>query len=252
MSRFDGRVALITGAASGIGRAAALRFAAEGGSVVIADVQDEKAQAVATEINDAAAAGAGSGAARTIHLDVTSEEGWAEAVAFTVAEFGALHVLVNNAGIGDNALIEETSLETYNRVIAVTQTSVFLGEKAASAALKATGNGSVVNISSMFGIVGGFGTSPAYHAAKGAVRILTKSTALAWATEGVRVNSVHPGFIDTPILGDTDRAGLVATTPIGRLGRPEDVAAVVLFLASDDAAFVTGAEYVVDGGFTAR
>lgn len=252
MSRFDGRVALITGAASGIGRTAALRFAAEGGSVVIADVQDEKAQAVAAEINDATAAGAGSGAARAIHLDVTSEEGWAEAVAFTVAEFGALHVLVNNAGIGDNALIEETSLETYNRVIAVTQTSVFLGEKAASAALKATGNGSVVNISSMFGIVGGFGTSPAYHAAKGAVRILTKSTALAWATEGVRVNSVHPGFIDTPILGDTDRAGLVATTPIGRLGRPEDVAAVVLFLASDDAAFVTGAEYVVDGGFTAR
>jgi NAD(P)-dependent dehydrogenase (short-subunit alcohol dehydrogenase family) len=133
----------------------------------------------------------------------------------------------------------------------VTQTSVFLGQKAASAALKAAGKAAVVNVSSMYGIVGGFGVSPAYHAAKGAVRILTKNTAIAWAKEGVRVNSVHPGFIDTPILGETDRSGLIATTPMGRLGQPEEVAAVILFLASDDASFVTDAEFSVDGGYVA-
>lgn len=246
MARFDGRVGIITGGASGIGRAAAVRFAAEGGSVVIADVQDGPAAQVVAGIE------AAGGNARAIHLDVTSEAGWADAVAFTLREFGRLDVLVNNAGIGDNQAIEVTSLETYNKVVAVTQTSVFLGVKAASAALKESGNGAVVNVSSMFGIVGGFGTSPAYAAAKGAVRTLTKNTALGWATEGVRVNSVHPGFIDTPILGDTDRQLLTETTPMARLGRPEDVAAVILFAASDDAAFMTGSELVVDGGYTAR
>ncbi|AXJ08675.1 SDR family NAD(P)-dependent oxidoreductase [Arthrobacter sp. PM3] len=246
MSRFDGRVGIVTGGASGIGRATAVRFAAEGGSVVVADIQDGLAAQVVSEID------AAGGHARAFHLDVTIESGWAGVVAFALEEFGRLDVLVNNAGIGDNQSIEETSAETYNRVVAVTQTSVFLGEKAAAAALKASGNGAVVNVSSMFGIVGGFGTSPAYAAAKGAVRTLTKNTALGWATEGVRVNSVHPGFIDTPILGDTDRKLLTDTTPMARLGRPEDVAAVILFAASDDAAFMTGSELVVDGGYTAR
>ncbi|ACL39746.1 short-chain dehydrogenase/reductase SDR [Pseudarthrobacter chlorophenolicus A6] len=246
MSRFDGRVAIITGGASGIGRATAVRFAGEGGSVVVADIQDELAAQVAAEI------GAAGGHARAFHLDVTSESGWAGVVAFALEEFGRLDVLVNNAGIGDNQSIEDTSVETYTKVVAVTQTSVFLGEKAAAAALKASGNGAVVNVSSMFGIVGGFGTSPAYAAAKGAVRTLTKNTALGWATQGIRVNSVHPGFIDTPILGDTDRKLLTDTTPMARLGRPEDVAAVILFAASDDAAFMTGSELVVDGGYTAR
>ncbi|WP_045732702.1 SDR family NAD(P)-dependent oxidoreductase [Pseudarthrobacter chlorophenolicus] len=246
MSRFDGRVAIITGGASGIGRATAVRFAGEGGSVVVADIQDELAAQVAAEI------GAAGGHARAFHLDVTSETGWAGVVAFALEEFGRLDVLVNNAGIGDNQSIEDTSVETYTKVVAVTQTSVFLGEKAAAAALKESGNGAVVNVSSMFGIVGGFGTSPAYAAAKGAVRTLTKNTALGWATQGIRVNSVHPGFIDTPILGDTDRRLLTDTTPMARLGRPEDVAAVILFAASDDAAFMTGSELVVDGGYTAR
>lgn len=246
MNRFAGRVGIITGGASGIGRATAVRFAAEGGSAVVADVQDQLANEVVAEIQ------ATGGVARALHLDVTSEEGWASAVAFTLGEFGRLDVLVNNAGIGDNEPIEVTSLDTYNKVVAVTQTSVFLGEKAAAEALKASGNGAVVNVSSMFGIVGGFGTSPAYAAAKGAVRTLTKNTALGWATEGVRVNSVHPGFIETPILGETDRELLTATTPMARLGRPEDVAAVILFAASDDAAFMTGSELVVDGGYTAR
>ncbi|GAA3677877.1 SDR family oxidoreductase [Arthrobacter ginkgonis] len=246
MARFDGRVGIITGGASGIGRATATCFAAEGGTAIIADLQDAKAAETVQEIE------AAGGTARAYHLDVTSEAGWAGIVAFALSEFGRLDVLVNNAGIGDSEAIEVTSLETYQKVVAVTQTSVFLGEKAAAEALKASGHGAVVNVSSMFGIVGGFGTSPAYAAAKGAVRTLTKNTALGWATEGVRVNSVHPGFVDTPILGETDRELLVATTPVGRIGRPEEIAAVILFAASDDASFMTGSELVVDGGYTAR
>lgn len=244
MSRFDGRVALITGGASGIGKATAERIASEGGSVVIADVQDELgAQTVAT----IEAAG---GTATFLHLDVTDEQGWNTAVDETLKVYGRLDILVNNAGIGDNEPIEVTTTDTWNKVVAVTQTSVFLGMKAAGEALKKSGTGSVVNISSMYGIVGS-GVSPAYHAAKGAVRLLTKTVALGWATAGVRVNSVHPGYIDTPILGETDRDMLIGSTPMGRLGRPEEIASVIAFLASDDAAFVTGAEFVADGGYTA-
>lgn len=245
MARFEGKVALVTGGASGIGLATVEGLAAEGGVVVIADVQDDKGQQVAERL---------SGQGRKVsykHLDVSSEAEWEKVIGEVVAEHGALHILVNNAGIGDNEAIEVTSKETYDRVIAITQTSVFLGHKAASAALKASGNGAVVNTSSMFGIVGGFGTSPAYHAAKDAVRLLTKSTALAWAKEGVRVNSIHPGFVDTPILGETDRKMLADITPMGRIARPEELAAGILFLASDDASFMTGAELVIDGGYTA-
>lgn len=244
--RFADRTALVTGAASGIGRATALRLASEGAAVVVADVQEDAGRAVADEI---VAAG---GRATFQLLDVASEDAWTEAISAVESEYGGLDILVNNAGIGDNQPIEETTKDTYDRVIAITQTSVFLGQKAASAALKRSGNGAVVNVSSMFGIVGGFGTSPAYHAAKGAVRLLTKSTALAWTKEGVRVNSVHPGFVATPILGDTDRDMLANLTPLGRLAEPEEIAAVITFLASDDASFVTGAEFVVDGGYTAN
>ena len=244
MARFDDRVALITGGASGIGKATAKRVAAEGGSVVIADLNDDAGKAVVEEIAQSG------GKAAYVHLNVTDEQGWADAVSATLDTFGRLDILVNNAGIGDTEPIEITTVDTWNKVVAVTQTSVFLGMKAAAEALKKSGHGSVVNISSMYGIVGS-GVSPAYHAAKGAVRLLTKTTALGWAKEGVRVNSVHPGYIDTPILGDTDRGMLIGATPMGRLGQPEEIAAMIAFLASDDASFATGGEFVVDGGYTA-
>lgn len=246
MARFDGKVALVTGAASGIGRLTAERLASEGARVFIADMQDDLGREVVKGITDSG------GQAAFAHMDVASEADWERVVAEVVATYGQLNILVNNAGIGDNEPIEVTSKETYDRVIAITQTSVFLGHKAAAEALKASGNGAVVDVSSMFGIVGGFGTSPAYHAAKGAVRLLSKSTALNWAKQGVRVNSVHPGFVDTPILGETDRQMLKDMTPMGRLAQPEELAAVICFLASDDASFVTGSEYVADGGYTAQ
>jgi len=171
-------------------------------------------------------------------------------------KFGGLDILVNNAGIADLAGIEETSLADWRRTIEIDQTGVFLGMKAAAAALAASAHGSVINISSVFGASGGFGTSPAYHAAKGAVRTLTKNTALHWAGRGVRVNSVHPGFIDTPILdpvkGTPADPAMTGLTPLGRLGRPAEVAAGVAYLASDDASFVTGLELYIDGGYMAR
>ncbi len=249
-TRLSGRVALVTGGASGIGKATCRRLATEGAAVLVTDVQDEAGEAVAKQIE------ADGGRAAYRRLDVTQQADWTAAVAAVAERFGRLDVLVNNAGVGDLEAIETTSLEQYERTIAVTQTSVFLGMKAAADLLKASGHGSVVNISSIFGASGGFGTSPAYHAAKGAVRLLTKNVALHWATEGVRVNSVHPGFIDTPMLeqakGTEVEGAIIATTPLGRLGRPEEVAAAVAYLASDDATFVTGSELYVDGGYMAR
>lgn len=246
MARFEGKTALVTGSASGIGRLTAERLAAEGASVFVADMQDDKGQEVVQGIIDKG------GKATFAHMDVSSEADWERVVAEVVSTYGGLNILVNNAGIGDNEPIEVTSKETYDRVIAITQTSVFLGHKACAEALKASGNGSVVDVSSMFGLVGGFGTSPAYHAAKGAVRLLSKSTALNWAKQGVRVNSVHPGFVDTPIIGDTDRKMLADMTPMGRMAQPKELAALICFVASDDASFCTGSEFTADGGYTAQ
>jgi NAD(P)-dependent dehydrogenase (short-subunit alcohol dehydrogenase family) len=250
MNRLHGRVALVTGAASGIGKATIERLASEGAIAVVSDVQDELGEQTTAALRD------GGAEALFVHLDVTDEAGWKAAVERILADYGRLDVLVNNAGMGDLAPIEETSKSDWDRTIAIDQTGVFLGMKLCGDALKASGHGSVVNISSIFGASGGFGVSPAYHAAKGAVRTLTKNVALHWATEGVRVNSIHPGFIRTPILdqarGTEVWDATTAMTPMGRLGEPEEIAAAVAYLASDDASFITGLELYVDGGFIAR
>jgi NAD(P)-dependent dehydrogenase (short-subunit alcohol dehydrogenase family) len=250
MERLEGRVALVTGAASGIGKATARRLTDEGAAVLLTDVNESLG---ATTTEELRAAGA---RVDFLRHDVTSETEWEAAVAKAVEEFGGLDIVVNNAGMGDLATIEETSLEEWQRTIAIDQTGVFLGMKTAAPHLKASGHGSVVNISSIFGTSGGFGTSPAYHAAKGAVRTLTKNIALHWATEGVRVNSVHPGFVRTPILDQARETdvwdAMIAMTPMGRLGEPHEIAAAVAYLASDDASFVTGLELYVDGGYIAR
>jgi NAD(P)-dependent dehydrogenase (short-subunit alcohol dehydrogenase family) len=250
MERLLGRVALVTGGASGIGKATAERLAAEGAAVVVSDISDVAGKTVASDIEESG------GRACYVHLDVASPEEWEAAVALTIEEFGGLDILVNNAGMGDLDVIEDTTLEAWSHTIAIDQTGVFLGMKTAAAALKASGHGSVINISSIFGTSGGFGTSPAYHAAKGAVRTMTKNAALHWATDGVRVNSIHPGFIDTPILdgakGTPFEQAMLELTPMDRLGLPREVAAGVAYLASDDAAFVTGSELYIDGGYLAR
>ena len=250
MNRLEGRVALITGAASGIGKATAQRLVDGGAAVLVTDIQVDAGEATVKELTDTG------GRAAFARHDVTSESDWEAACARAVEEFGGLDILVNNAGMGDIKPIEETTLAEWDRTVAIDQTGVFLGMKVAAPHLKKSEHASVINISSIFGSSGGFGVSPAYHAAKGAVRTLTKNVALHWATEGVRVNSIHPGFIATPILEQSRNTpiwdGMTALTPMARLGRPEDIAAGVAYLASDDAAFVTGLELYIDGGYMAR
>jgi NAD(P)-dependent dehydrogenase (short-subunit alcohol dehydrogenase family) len=257
MERLAGRVALVTGAASGIGKATAERLAAEGAGVVVTDRNDDGGKAVVAELTHRGAR------ASYLHLDVVSESEWEQAVNGTVGEFGGLDILVNNAGVhAEPEPIESTSLANWDRSIAILQTGVFLGMKWAAPALLKSSHASIINISSVWGASGGFGSSPAYHAAKGAVRILTKTAALHWAQQGIRVNSIHPGFIETPLLRPESikqRTGsleayqtMVDLTPMGRLGQAEEVAAGVAYLASDDATFVTGSELYIDGGYMAR
>src|SRR6476620_3963713 len=250
MNRLDGRVALITGAASGIGKATAQRLAGEGAAVLVTDIAAEAGEATVKEIRDAG------GKAAFLRHDVTSESDWEAATARAVESFGGLDIVVNNAGMGDLKTIEDTTLEEWNRTIDIDQTGVFLGMKVSGRHLKESDHASIINISSIFGTSGGFGTSPAYHAAKGAVRTMTKNAALHWATEGIRVNSIHPGFIQTPILEPTRGTeywtAITAMTRMGPLGKPEDIAAGVADLASDDAKFGTGLELYIDGGYIAR
>jgi 3alpha(or 20beta)-hydroxysteroid dehydrogenase len=246
MGRLDGKVALITGAARGIGAATARVIAAEGGRVGIADVLDDDAAIVAKELGD--------DAALAIHLDVTDEDGWRAAVEETEEKFGRLDALVNNAGILRFGAIEDTSLDDYLAVIRVNQVGTFLGIRAALPALRRAGGGSIVNVSSVDGMRGSV-NQVAYNSSKFAVRGITKSAAVELGKDAIRVNSVQPGGIDTPMVRgeapegfDLDR--LFRRIPLARAGQPEEIARVIAFLVSDDSAFCTGAEFVVDGGAT--
>jgi NAD(P)-dependent dehydrogenase (short-subunit alcohol dehydrogenase family) len=249
--RLTGKVALISGGARGMGAAEAAMFCGEGASVVIGDVLDAEGKAIESEI------GGKGGRIVYIHLDVTSEADWRAAVDLAVSRFGKLDVLVNNAGIGAHGRVEDTSAEAWDRVMAINAKGVFLGTKAAIPAMRRAGGGSIINISSQLGLVGSDHTSPHYSASKGAVRLLTKTTALQYAREGIRVNSVHPGPIETPMTAarrsdPAVKAMMVSRIPLGRYGQANEVAYGVVYLASDEASFVTGSELVIDGGWTAQ
>ncbi|GAB3120147.1 glucose 1-dehydrogenase [Glaciibacter psychrotolerans] len=237
MGRLDNKVALISGGARGMGATHARAFVAEGARVVLGDLLDAEGEALAAELGDAAA---------YIHLDVTKPDDWKAAVEFTVAHFGSLTVLVNNAGIANGAPITTFPLELWQKTLDINLTGVFNGIQAATPALVAAGpGGSIINISSVEGLRGSAGLH-AYVASKFAVRGLTKSVALDLGQYGIRVNSVHPGFIETEMTKAYDAAQF--QIPLARGGAPEEVSKMVLFLASDDSSYSTGAEFVVDGG----
>jgi len=249
MDRLKGKVALISGGARGQGAAEARLFAGEGAKVVIGDVLDAEAAKTAQEINSKS----GARAAAAVHLDVTRAADWRAAVDTCTREFGGLDILVNNAGIAYMGGVEDTTEEGWDSVINVNQKGVWLGMKFAVPAMRQRGGGSIINISSIYGIIGSPG-SAAYHASKGAVRLLTKAAAAQYAGEKIRVNSVHPGVILTPMVDTAPREQLqpiIDMAPMKRAAQPEEVGWCVVFLASDEASFVTGAELVVDGGFTA-
>ena len=246
--RLAGKVVLISGGARGMGAAEARLFAREGARVIVGDVLDAEGAAVAGALGEAAT---------FVRLDVTREDDWSRAVALAVERYGALNVLVNNAGIGGSSRVEDTTIEAWDRVMDVNAKGVFLGTRAAIPALRRAGGGSIVNIASQLGLVGMDDSSPQYTASKGAVRLLTKTTALQYAREGIRCNSVHPGPILTPMT-EQRRADpvvyqrMLSRIPMGRYGTADEVALAVLYLASDESAFVTGSELVIDGGWTAQ
>jgi 3alpha(or 20beta)-hydroxysteroid dehydrogenase len=241
MGRLDGKVAIITGGARGQGAAEGRLFAAEGARVVLADVLDDEGRAVADEIGDAA---------RYVHLDVTDEARWQAAVEAAEAAFGPVTVLVNNAGILHFRTLDKTTLEDFDRVLRVNVHGVFLGMKAVTPSMVRAGGGSIVNISSTAGLQG-LPHLGAYVASKWAVRGLTKTAAIDLGTRGIRVNSVHPGGIDTPMIaGTSGDAPFYKRLPVPRMGSADEAARAVLFLASDDASYISGAELAVDGGAT--
>jgi NAD(P)-dependent dehydrogenase (short-subunit alcohol dehydrogenase family) len=249
--RLEDKVALITGGASGMGASMARIFAREGAKIVVADVLDEEGKKIVADITQA------NGAATFRHLDVTSEAEWKAAIDATVAEFGKLDILVNDAGLSGSAVEDLFDTATWDRLMAVNARGVFLGMKFSIPLMKAAGGGSIVNISSISGITGQHGIHVAYNASKGAVRTLTKAAAVQHGADNIRVNSVHPGIMppmrSSGRTADPEtRANMLRLVPMGRAGRVEEVANAVLFLASDEASYITGAELWVDGGTLAR
>ena len=247
--RLEGKVALISGGARGMGAEEALLFAREGARVVIADVLEAEGRALAASIPG--------GQAIFVRLDVTQEADWQRAVGLAEEVYKRLDILVNNAGVSAVGGIEDTTEEEWDRVMEVNAKGVFLGTKYAIPAMQRSGGGSIINISSQLGIVAMSESSPQYIASKGAVRLLTKSTAIQYAADGIRCNSVHPGPIVTPMTegrrsDPAVRELMTSRIPIGRYGEAIDVAYGVLYLASDEASFVTGSELVIDGGWVAQ
>jgi NAD(P)-dependent dehydrogenase (short-subunit alcohol dehydrogenase family) len=247
--RLKDKVALITGGAHGMGESMARLFAREGAKVVIGDVLEREGGEVAASIQSAG------GDALFVRLDVSEEAQWAEAVRATVARHGRLDILVNNAGIS-GAVPDRASVEYYDRLMAVNARGTFLGMMAAVPQMQKAGGGAIVNLSSISGFIGQEFVHMGYNAAKGAIRLLTKSAAVQYAKAGIRVNSVHPGMLPPMRTSVTSadpatREKIIASVPMGRSGRPEEVAYAVLFLASDEASYITGTELVVDGGFLA-
>jgi NAD(P)-dependent dehydrogenase (short-subunit alcohol dehydrogenase family) len=251
MGRLDEKVALISGGARGQGAAEARLFAQEGAKVVIGDVLDAEGASVAAKIAESG------GDALYVHLDVTDEEDWRNAIGLASSRFGKLDILVNNAGIWRRGRVEETTVEEWDAMLDVNAKGVFLGTKLAIPEMRKAGGGSIINISSTAGLVGS-SYSSAYTAAKAAVRLFTKTTAVQYGREGIRANSIHPGSIDTEMIqlvweaAQQDREEAIAGALLGKIGTPEDVAYGALFLASDESSFMTGSELVIDGGDTAQ
>jgi 3(or 17)beta-hydroxysteroid dehydrogenase len=249
--RLAGKVALISGGARGMGAVEARLFAQEGAKVVVGDILEAEGRAVEADIR------AAGGEVLFIGLDVTRESDWEKAVGTAVDHFGKLDVLVNNAGIGGSSRLDETTVEAWDRVMEVNAKGVFLGTRAVIAPMRRAGGGSIVNISSQLGLVAMDTSSPQYQASKGAVRLLTKLTAIQYAKDRIRANSVHPGPIVTPMTEQRRRdpeqyAVMLSRIPLGRYGEPAEVAYGVLYLASDESSYVTGSELVIDGGWTAQ
>ena len=247
--RLEGKVALISGGARGMGAEEALLFAKEGARVVVGDVLEGEGRDIAAQIPG--------GQAIFVRLDVTKESDWQRAVSMAEEVYKRLDILVNNAGVSAVGGIEDTTVEEWDRVMEVNAKGVFLGTKYAIPAMQRSGGGSIINISSQLGIVAMNESSPQYIASKGAVRLLTKSTALQYAADGIRCNSVHPGPIVTPMTqgrrsDDEVRELMESRIPLGRYGEAIDVAYGVLYLASDEASFMTGSELVIDGGWVAQ
>tara|TARA_B110000116_G_C16679344_1_gene509937 strand:- start:149 stop:919 length:771 start_codon:yes stop_codon:yes gene_type:complete len=248
-NRLEGKTAIVTGGASGIGEATSRLFVDQGARVVVADIDDDKGNALEADLNK------NGEVAMYRKLDVTQESRWIEVVGETMAKWGRLDVVVNNAGMSGakgRATVEDTIVDNWDTVFAVNSTAVMLGTKTAIPAMRKNGGGSVVNVSSIFGIVGS-PAGAAYHASKGAARTFSKAAAVQYAPDNIRVNSVHPGFTDTPMTLDIHsqkeiRDARLAMTPMGRLGLPIDIAYGILYLASDEALWVTGTELVIDGG----